>query len=202
MWKPFQFKEQDIAFAHGWGIYQNSASTSFGFTGGGVSAVRVFPEQDLAIVVLTNGYRYFSIHNDLVNGIASRLFPELRSQSADLFQQTIKQFISDEFLVAAECYQTLVNEHPKVASEGFFNRLGYRLMAMDKLDAAVSIFERNTVQFPNSSNVYDSLGEAYLKQGEVRKALRQYQKALALNPESQNAQRMIERLEADRSKHL
>jgi tetratricopeptide (TPR) repeat protein len=41
--------------------------------------------------------------------------------------------------------------------------------------------------YPQSANVYDSLGEAYLLRGDKEKAIENYQKSLDLDPKSENA---------------
>mgnify|MGYP000324298472 CR=1 FL=1 len=47
---------------------------------------------------------------------------------------------------------------------------------------ALDFFKENTMRFPKSSNAWDSLGEAYLLDNQKEKALKNYQKALSLNP--------------------
>jgi len=42
---------------------------------------------------------------------------------------------------------------------------GYKYLKQDKVDVAIKIFMLNVDLFPNSSNAYDSLGEAYMKAG-------------------------------------
>jgi tetratricopeptide (TPR) repeat protein len=64
------------------------------------------------------------------------------------------------------------------------NRLGYMLVKQNRLDDAIEILKLNVSQYPKSWNVYDSLGEAYLKKGENQLAIKNYEKALELNPQS------------------
>jgi Tfp pilus assembly protein PilF len=45
------------------------------------------------------------------------------------------------------------------------------------------------------ANVYDSLGEAYLKQGEKALAVENYKKSLDLNPQNENARDVLKKLE-------
>jgi tetratricopeptide (TPR) repeat protein len=69
-------------------------------------------------------------------------------------------------------------------NEDQFNRMGYDLMKNDKLDAALEIFRINIDLFPASYNVYDSYGEALLKKGKRKEAIKMYVKSLTLNPQS------------------
>ena len=59
---------------------------------------------------------------------------------------------------------------------------------------AIEIFKLNVEQFPKSSNVYDSLGEGYMKAGDKKNAIKNYEKSLKLNPDNTNAKQMLEQL--------
>ncbi|GAB4512497.1 MAG: hypothetical protein Tsb004_18380 [Allomuricauda sp.] len=79
-------------------------------------------------------------------------------------------------------------------SEGELNRLGYDLLELNKKDEAIAIFKINVKAHPESANVYDSLGEAYLKSANNEMALKNYRIALEKDPENLNAKKIIERL--------
>jgi imidazolonepropionase-like amidohydrolase len=96
-------------------------------------------------------------------------------------------------MVAA--YRELTDPDPEVASlvERLVNRLGYSLLNDDgDAEAAVAAFRLNTEAFPDSSNVWDSLGEGLLSLGELDEATASYRRSLELDPENENAERMIE----------
>ncbi|HEX9729433.1 MAG TPA: c-type cytochrome [Gemmatimonadales bacterium] len=80
--------------------------------------------------------------------------------------------------------------------EGVLNVVGYRLLAEERFAAAVAAFRLNVSRFPTSSNVYDSLGEAYARQGDRAMAVRSYGRALELDPENANAREQLRRLRA------
>lgn len=61
--------------------------------------------------------------------------------------------------------------------ENNLNRFGYVKMGEGKLAEALAIFQRNAELYPNSANVYDSLGEALEKNGRTKEAVRAYEKA-------------------------
>ncbi len=75
------------------------------------------------------------------------------------------------------------------------NSLGYQLLAEKRLEDALTIFHYYTRDFPESSNAFDSLGEAYMNAGKRDLAIKNYRKSLQLNPRNNNAQKMIEKLE-------
>ena len=81
--------------------------------------------------------------------------------------------------------------------EAIVNRLGYEfLYARDMVDAAIEIFRWNVEAYPASSNVYDSLGEAYLRKENRELAIKNYQKSLKLNPDNTNAVDVLKSLNA------
>ncbi len=79
-------------------------------------------------------------------------------------------------------------------SEGELNMLGYKYLQAEKIEQAIAIFQMNVDAFPDSYNVYDSLGEAYMIHGENAMAIKYYNKSLALNPKNENAAEMLKKL--------
>ncbi|NNF00309.1 MAG: DUF3471 domain-containing protein [Pyrinomonadaceae bacterium] len=80
-------------------------------------------------------------------------------------------------------------------SEGELKRLGDKLLRSERTEDAIEIFKLNVEMFPKSSNAYDSLGEAYLADGQLGMGLENFKKALALDPKNKNAAMYVERLE-------
>jgi hypothetical protein len=86
-----------------------------------------------------------------------------------------------------------------LAPESDINRLGYALVTEKKLDPALLVFQVNAEAFPESWNVWDSLGDAYEHLGRKAEALAAYQKAVALNPSAGSALAALERLKGRNS---
>ena len=80
--------------------------------------------------------------------------------------------------------------------ENELNNLGYQLLRASKLEDAIRIFQLNIEAYPQSSNVYDSLGEAYLDDGNKPQAIVNYQKSLQLNPHNRNAVETLQKFGA------
>ena len=80
-------------------------------------------------------------------------------------------------------------------TETELNTLGYQLVGMKRLKDAIEIFKLNVEMFPQASNPYDSLGEAYLADGQKDLALANYKKAVDLDPKNSNAALIVKRLE-------
>ena len=84
-------------------------------------------------------------------------------------------------------YYELKKEHPNAynfENEQELNRYGYALLAAGKIKSAIEIFKLLVSEFPNASNPYDSLGEAYLKDGNEELALVNYEKSIQLDPKN------------------
>lgn len=79
--------------------------------------------------------------------------------------------------------------------ESQLNSLGYQLLQSNNTKDAIEIFKLNIESFPNSSNVYDSIGEAYMIDGNKEEALINYKKSLEINPNNENAKQMIEKMQ-------
>jgi len=73
-----------------------------------------------------------------------------------------------------------------------FNALGYQLLRQDWVGQAVLVFELNARRYPDSWNTHDSLGEAYVKAGQTKDAIRSFERSLRLNPGNANAKKILE----------
>ena len=80
--------------------------------------------------------------------------------------------------------------------EDELNHLGYDLIRAHKLKEAIRIFQLNVESYPQSANVYDSLGEAYMDDGNKPLAIANYQKSLELNPKNGGAVVILRKLGA------
>ena len=78
--------------------------------------------------------------------------------------------------------------------EDALNSLGYEVLKNDAA-GAIQVFRLNAAQFPQSGNVWDSLAEAYMKSGNLKKAEEYYQNALARDAKDQNAKDMLRKIQ-------
>jgi Flp pilus assembly protein TadD len=74
--------------------------------------------------------------------------------------------------------------------------LGYQLIRTKQFKEAIRIFQLNVEAYQQSGNVYDSLGEAYMDDGDKPQAIANYHKSLQLNPKNSNAVKMLQKLNA------
>jgi len=80
--------------------------------------------------------------------------------------------------------------------ESLVNALGYQMLNGKRLDDAIAVFVFDTEQHPDSWNVYDSLGEAYLDSGRHDLAIVNYRHSLALNPKNTGAFKTLQKAAA------
>jgi tetratricopeptide (TPR) repeat protein len=99
---------------------------------------------------------------------------------------------------AVKQYHDLKAAQPTIYNfdEDELNSLGYRLLNAKKFNDAIRIFQLNVEVYPQSANVYDSLGEAYMNAGNKPLAIANYQKSLLLNPKNGGAVSMLRKLNA------
>lgn len=75
--------------------------------------------------------------------------------------------------------------------EELVNQIGYQLLRADRVQEAIEVFRKNVENYPKSANVYDSLAEAFEKNGQLKQAAEYYEKAYKraeTNGETQLAQ--------------
>ena len=82
-------------------------------------------------------------------------------------------------------------------SEQDLNTLGYSFLGNEELDTALEVFKLTTILFPNSSNAYDSYGEALVQANRKTEAIEMYEKSIELNPENQNGKQMLLKLKQE-----
>lgn len=108
-------------------------------------------------------------------------------------QPNIKTSKKDAFATA---YLEALNNTVKRNKKAVLNQVGYTLLQEKKLDDAIIIFKSNTLSFPKDANTWDSLGEAYVANKQLEKAIEVYKKALVLDPSLESAKRMIQKLQS------
>jgi imidazolonepropionase-like amidohydrolase len=94
-------------------------------------------------------------------------------------------------------YRQLKKERPQDYdfSEKELNALGYQLLNAGRMNDAIEIFKLNVEMYPRGFNAYDSLAEAYMKNGNRDLAIQNYKRSLELNPHNANATTMLKKLE-------
>ncbi len=192
-------------YGYGWDI-RNIATSEPGSGqtlishGGGINGFNTLEERyivDHDLIVIFNNTPGANL-GEMAKGIRSILYnqepaPPKRSLSRDLGKT-----VSDRGVDAAiSQYHTLKNSGSKDYdfNEEQLNQLGYGLLQQNRTADAIAIFKLNVEEYPKSGNVYDSLAEAYAKNGQKQLAIENYKKSLELDPKNLNAVDRLKELE-------
>ncbi|GAB3702137.1 hypothetical protein GCM10027592_31200 [Spirosoma flavus] len=179
-------------WALGWVLKPRPKHDAVVITGGGRSAMFVYPNDDLAIVALTNLAGTYP--EEFVDELAGFFNPAIPASDpiTALRMQLEKRGFDQAPTIFADLKRTNLTFQP---TENDLNDWGYRLMnGQGKPKEALEVFKLVVNQYPDSWNAYDSLGDALLHNGEKTQAISMYQKSVALNPDNQNGKKVLERI--------
>lgn len=158
--------------------------------------VLAYPKQKFGLVMFMNGENGLAIAPEIVRHAIGGRQPALHwikydpyDSPAMLFAKTARE--KGAATAIAEFRPALLRGD---IPENSVNATGYQLLAGKKLTDAIRIFQLNVELHPDSPNVYDSLGEAYMNNGARDLAIQNYQKSLELNPKNTNAAEMLKKL--------
>jgi tetratricopeptide (TPR) repeat protein len=114
--------------------------------------------------------------------VADAVLSEIGTKGAESVRTVFKNLMDREFAT----YEL---------NEVEMNQAGYSLLAAHKIAEAIEVFKLNVEAFPSSSNVYNSLGEAYMMHGDTELAIENYKKSLELDHNNTNAIQKLKELE-------
>lgn len=195
MWQPFDFGNKKDVFAYGWDINKVNNIKSYSFSGGNVSAYRIYPQNNMAIIMMSSGYNLFPIHYRMVNHVAAMIDKNLTDDYSLAEETIISEFSKKNNPDAEKVYYSIKAKNPKWNFENTMNDTGYILLRNSRVDEAIKVFVLNVKENPQSANAFDSLGESYFSAQNYTLALENYKKSLALNPDNINAAKMINEIE-------
>lgn len=188
------FNKLTNGYALGWPTVEREEHPAVAPVGGMRSALFVYPEDDLSIVVLTN--LQGSNPEWFIDEIAGYYFPDMKIKNGFGLSKNLKllrqQLILNNFQKSYKLYTNIkkTNKDFKL-SEDEINSWGYQLLEQNKKNEALQVFQLNTLLFPNSSNVYDSYAETLESLGNRKEAITNYKRSLELNPNNTNASRFL-----------
>lgn len=192
LWTPVRYADgKPGQWGLGWQVFARGSHRMVGMTGGGRSAVFLYPDDALAVVVLTNLSGAYP--EDFIDGIAKIYAPELPLTGIPALRIALDD---SDYERVDTVLRDLRAQHPQASfPEAEFNDWGYRLLASGRPKQALAIFERIVDLYPNSGNAYDSLAEARSVNGDRKGAIEAYRRALVLDPKNTHAAAQLRRLE-------
>jgi hypothetical protein len=126
--------------------------------------------------------------------VVSRLLHYTKTSVTDVVRETIGK--SGIEAANAKFRELQANMAGYYLSEDEMNALGYEYLNSKRYKEAIAVFQMNVEAFPKSFNTWDSLGEAYAAAGEKELAIKNYEKSLELNPNSQSGVEALKKLKA------
>jgi peptidylprolyl isomerase len=162
----------------------------------GVAKLRV---GDQAIMVLPGNIAYGAKGaGDVIPPDATLIFIveviDVKARSlADILSTTLKAKGLEAMIAQFHSLKSTTDPDLYVA-ESELNSFGYSLLRRNQINEAIEVLKLNVETYPQSANVYDSLGEAYLIRGDREKAIENYRKALVIDPTMESARLALKRL--------
>lgn len=191
-------------YAYGWGVYsipRGESGDSLAVVGhsGGINGfntriTRLIDDRHLIVLFNNTGGTNLS---GLSRAITAILYDQPFELPKIPISQAIGKIIMDDGIEKALTqYQELkTKQSDRYNFQEFeLNQLGYQLLGMQKVTEAIEIFKLNIGEYPEAFNPYDSLGEAYMINGQTDLAIKYYAKSLEMNPNNRNAIRMLQRI--------
>lgn len=199
VYKLPKMDEKTMPYGFGWFVRKlpfndHRALTHSGqFVGFTNSIFRDLDDDVTAIVLSNNSHK---INKEINQSVVRVLYGVPHKSPKISASISLGKMIVEKDIAVAQGFYNLnkENEHYDF-SENSLNRLGYELLRAEYVQKAIDVFTWNVTLHPESSNVYDSLGEAYVAIRDRENALLNYRMAYKLDPTNANAKVVIEKLE-------
>jgi CubicO group peptidase (beta-lactamase class C family) len=189
----------DLFWGLGWGMEKGSSGTYIWHWGdNGIFKAYVLADiqRRSAVVMFDNSSSGLSIAKAVAETALGGDHPSFNWVNYDTYDSPNAHFAKD--LRTHGVQQALQDFAADIAagtvSERALNDAGYYLLAKKQYADAITVLQRNVDTHPASANAYDSLGEAYMDDGQTDLAITNYEKVLAMNPNSSNAKAMLDKL--------
>jgi hypothetical protein len=169
------------------------------------NVIRALELVDLHLTGMTEPENSFYNHLVFENNNERSLNFYAEKEKADAFitdldKFNIYKFSNDSVFTATTgmyLKEHLHEIHKTYTLENYITTMGYQWIYENKFTNAINVLKVNVLLYPNSSNVYDSLGEAYMKNGQYILALENYTKSVSLDADNLNAKEQIKKLKAE-----
>lgn len=161
-----------------------------------------FIDEDVTIILLAN--RWQSRFGDMGRMIAQTIFDRNHTLPIPVMDNPQNRAFTERMIEVAltEGLESAVGKfRDRTKGTELFEPLieakGYELIDAKKPKQAIDVFRLWSLTFPRSAKAFDSLGEAYLEAGDRPKAIENYRKSLALDPDNGYASSVLKRLEGN-----
>jgi len=193
-----------MSYGYGWmmgylPVGRSSDSLSVIQHGGGINGFNTLlcrvPDDKSLIVLLNNtgGSRLGEITRAITGILYDKPYDPAKKSLAEALVAAIAK---NGAASAPETFRNLKEKQSDVYAvrEDEMNIAGYQFLRAGKIKEAIEVFKLNVEEFPKSSNVYDSLGEAYAADGNTELAVKNYEKSVDLDPTNANGVKISKQL--------
>ena len=194
-------KAGNSSYGYGWFIEEadNGASGKLKVIqhGGGINGFNTLIYRlptDKNLIVLLNNTGGTNL-NEMTESIRSILYNQaFKAPKKSLAFELLDSFSEKGIKAGLSTYNQFKNDPTYAIKEGDMNNVGYELLQNGKIKEAIEIFKINVETYPKEGNVYDSLGEAYLKDGNKNLAIVNYKKSVELDPKNEQGKKVLAEL--------
>jgi D-alanyl-D-alanine-carboxypeptidase/D-alanyl-D-alanine-endopeptidase len=189
----------DVDIAMGWHVFKKFGSPIIwhnGGTGGYRTFIGLDENKKTGVVVLSSSANSI---DDIALHVLNTNYKIHPYEYKWFLQDTIEQIVNNQGIDAAiDAYHKIkIIKQPRyLFNEDQLNNVGYGLLGSKKIKEAIAIFKLNVEEYPKSWNVFDSLGEAYMDNGDTQLAINNYQKSIDLNPANTEGIKMLQKLKS------
>ncbi len=189
-------------YGYGWSISKQPIGNSKDSVhvighGGGINGFntlisRMPTNKNLIVLFNNTGGAALNKIATAINGIIHNKTYELPKKS--VAYSLLDIILKEDIIAGLKHFEEIKNDKSYTLKENEMNRIGYQLLQSEKVKEAIEVFKLNVAAFPKSSNVYDSLGEAYMTDGNDELAIKYYKKSIELNPGNKQGIEMLKKL--------
>ena len=203
----------ELSYGLGWGLFTSQYGKAFFKEGHGPGWQNYnvnFIDQKTSIIIMTNSDNGEKIFKDLLEKVIGDTFTPWEWERYIPYYliepRSIGHYLYDIILIqdvnkAIETYNRIsksLSKNSFVFNEDELNSLGYQMIKENKLEEAIKLFKLNVEEYPESANVYDSLGEGYMNNGQIDLAIENYERSLELNPDNNNVREILRQLKGNK----
>src|SRR5262245_18358969 len=192
-----------ISWGLGWGLQTTGDGVSFwhwGDNGDSKDYIVAFEQQKLGVVFFANSVTGLSIAREIVDLAVGGEQPALAWLKYESYKSPGRVLLKNILAKGAdaalvEYRQWRQGRAPgEVVNENQVNRIGYDLLSAKRIKDAIEVFKLNVADYPQSSNSYDSLGEACMVNGDRELAIKNYERSVELAPNNTNGIEALKKL--------
>jgi CubicO group peptidase (beta-lactamase class C family) len=201
LFKPYISTGGDDSYGYGWFLEEvpngDKAKLKIIEHGGGINGFntiisRVPADKNLVVLLNNTGG---TILGEMNEGIRAILYNQpFNEPKKSMALELLDVYSENGAIAGTELYKKLKKDPIYGIKEADINRVGYVLLQNGKKKEAIEAFKINVENFPKSGNVYDSLGEAYLADGDKNLAIVNYTKSVELDPKNEAGKKVLEEI--------